>query len=159
MTSTIRTFKIPNYKKQKQGGLHSSVRNQALSISALLPLVLTSFSSWWHDGYSCSRETWQHPGKEDEQFFCVCFSDLKNTFTEVLLANLSLCLLMSYWSGVDHVAIFPVTANITEILQLSASHLLEWSGCWEAHGTDHYSSVLLSVTGCICFSCILIFKI
>lgn len=101
MTSTIRTFKIPNYKKQKQGGLHSSVRNQALCISALLPLVLTSFSSWWHDGYSCSRETWQHPGKEDEQFSCVSFSDLKNTFTEVLLANLSCvssCLTGQEWT-------------------------------------------------------------
>ncbi|KAK1345773.1 hypothetical protein QTO34_008237 [Cnephaeus nilssonii] len=31
-------------------------------------------------------------------------------------ANLSLCLLMSYyWSGMDHVAILPVSANITEV--------------------------------------------
>lgn len=126
-------------------------------LSSLSPLVLASFSSWFHYGCSYSMGPFR-PGssqrKKMSNFFCLLHRLLKDPFSEVLSAKLSSCLLVSWSHGHSPQSLPPSM----RFLQLSPNNLLEWRGCWEVYNTDHYCSVLLSVTEYIICSCVLILR-
>ena len=123
-----------------------------LYLSALSP---ASFSSWRHDVCSYSMGPFR-PGSSQRKmshFFCLLHRLLN--VSEVLSPNLSSCVLVSYWPREGCIA---TVSNCQHQWDSSSCLLIIfWNeGCWEVCDIDHYSSLLLSVTECIIFSCILI---
>lgn len=105
--------------------------------------TMTVAVPWIHSDLVATR------GRRKVVFSCVSFKNLKNSFSEVLPVNFASCLLRSYWSGIGHAAISPVTGNNHELTLHGPP--LQWRRLWESTALHKTVLCFLSMTKCYYF--------